>query len=326
MRRRDIITLLGGAATWALSAGARSQIIPVIGYLGPESPGSFASRVKAFREGLAETGFTEGRNVAIDFRWAEGQYNRLPALAADLVNRKVDVIAAPGGAPVALAAKSATTTIPIVFEMGGDPIVLGIVDSLSRPGGNLTGISSLSVEVSGKRLEFMHDALPAATVFAVVANPTSPTAPLQLRNLHTAAEKLGTQLHVLYASTEQEFDNAFTALSQLRVRGLVFTSDPYFANRSQQLAALAVRHAVPAITQSRDFPMAGGLMSYGGDFTQSHRQAGIYAGRVLNGEKPSQLPVQRVTKVEFFLNLKAAATLGIVLPASLISSADEVIE
>jgi putative ABC transport system substrate-binding protein len=326
MRRRDIITLLGGAATWALSAGARSQIIPVIGYLGPESPGSFASRVKAFREGLAETGFTEGRNVAIDFRWAEGQYNRLPALAADLVNRKVDVIAAPGGAPVALAAKSATTTIPIVFEMGGDPIVLGIVDSLSRPGGNLTGISSLSVEVSGKRLEFMHDALPAATVFAVVANPTSPTAPLQLRNLHTAAEKLGTQLHVLYASTEQEFDNAFTALSQLRVRGLVFTSDPYFANRSQQLAALAVRHAVPAITQSRDFPMAGGLMSYGGDFTQSHRQAGIYAGRVLNGEKPSQLPVQRVTKVEFFLNLKAAATLGLVLPASLISSADEVIE
>ena len=326
MRRRDIITLLGGAATWALSAGARSQIIPVIGYLGPESPGSFASRVKAFREGLAETGFTEGRNVAIDFRWAEGQYNRLPALAADLVNRKVDVIAAPGGAPVALAAKSATTTIPIVFEMGGDPIVLGIVDSLSRPGGNLTGISSLSVEVSGKRLEFMHDALPAATVFAVVANPTSPTAPLQLRNLHTAAEKLGTQLHVLYASTEQEFDNAFIALSQLRVRGLVFTSDPYFANRSQQLAALAVRHAVPAITQSRDFPMAGGLMSYGGDFTQSHRQAGIYAGRVLNGEKPSQLPVQRVTKVEFFLNLKAAATLGIVLPASLISSADEVIE
>jgi len=326
MRRRDIITLLGGAATWALSAGARSQIIPVIGYLGPESPGSFASRVKAFREGLAETGFTEGRNVAIDFRWAEGQYNRLPALAADLVNRKVDVIAAPGGAPVALAAKSATTTIPIVFEMGGDPIVLGIVDSLSLPGGNLTGISSLSVEVSGKRLEFMHDALPAATVFAVVANPTSPTAPLQLRNLHTAAEKLGTQLHVLYASTEQEFDNAFTALSQLRVRGLVFTSDPYFANRSQQLAALAVRHAVPAITQSRDFPMAGGLMSYGGDFTQSHRQAGIYAGRVLNGEKPSQLPVQRVTKVEFFLNLKAAATLGLVLPASLISSADEVIE
>jgi len=326
MRRRDIITLLGGAATWALSAGARSQIIPVIGYLGPESPGSFASRVKAFREGLAETGFTEGRNVAIDFRWAEGQYNRLPALAADLVNREVDVIAAPGGAPVALAAKSATTTIPIVFEMGGDPIVLGIVDSLSRPGGNLTGISSLSVEVSGKRLEFMHDALPAATVFAVVANPTSPTAPLQLRNLHTAAEKLGTQLHVLYASTEQEFDNAFTALSQLRVRGLVFTSDPYFANRSQQLAALAVRHAVPAITQSRDFPMAGGLMSYGGDFTQSHRQAGIYAGRVLNGEKPSQLPVQRVTKVEFFLNLKAAATLGLVLPASLISSADEVIE
>jgi putative ABC transport system substrate-binding protein len=326
MRRRDIITLLGGAATWGLSAGARSQIIPVIGYLGPESPGSFASRVKAFREGLAETGFTEDRNVAIDFRWAEGQYNRLPALAADLAHRKVDVIAAPGGAPVALAAKSATTTIPIVFEMGGDPVVLGIVDSLSRPGGNLTGISSLSVEVSGKRLEFMHDALPAATVFAVVANPTSPTAPSQLRNLHTEAEKLGTQLHVLYARTEQEFDTAFTALSQLRAAGLVFTSDPYFANRSKQLAALALRHAVPAITQSRDFPMAWGLMSYGGDFTQSHRQAGIYAGRVLKGEKPSDLPVQQVTKVELFLNLKAAAALGVTIPLSMISSADVVIE
>ena len=326
MRRRDFITLLGGAAAWTLPARAQPPAMPIIGYLGPESPGPFASRVSAFREGLAETGYTEGRNVAIEFRWAEGQYSRLPALAADLVNRQVDVIAAPGGAPVALAAKSATATIPIVFEMGGDPVALGVVDSLSRPGGNLTGVSSLSVEVSRKRLEFMHEVLPTAAVFAVVVNPTSPTANSQLRNLHTAADTLGVQLHVLHASTEQEFDTAFEALPQLRASGLVFTSDPYFANRSQQLAALAVRHAVPAITQSRDFAMAGGLMSYGGDFTQSHRHAGIYVGRILKGEKPSDLPVQQVTKVELFINLKAANTLGITFPPSLISSADVVIE
>jgi len=326
MRRRDFIVLLGGTAAWTIPANGQQPAMPVIGYLGPESPGPFASRVTAFREGLAETGYAEGRNVAIDFRWAEGQYNRLPGLAADLVNRQVAVIAAPGGAPIALAAKAATTTVPIVFEMGGDPVALGIVSSLSRPGGNITGVSSLSVEVSRKRLEFMHELLPTAPVFAVVVNPTSPTAPLQLRNLHTAAETLGVQLHVLHASTEQEFDAAFTALPHLRAGGLVFTSDPYFANRSQQLAALAVRHAVPAITQSRDFPIAGGLMSYGGDFTQSHRHAGIYAGRVLKGEKPSDLPVQQVTKLDLFLNLNAATALGITVPASMISSADVVIE
>jgi putative ABC transport system substrate-binding protein len=326
MRRREVVMLLGGAAASTLPARAQPLAMPVIGYLGPESPAPFASRLKAFREGLAETGFTEDRNVAIEFRWAEGQYNRLPGLAADLVNSQVNVVVAPGGAPVALAAKSATTAIPVVFEMGGDPVVLGIVDSLARPGGNLTGVSSLSVEVSPKRLEFMHEVLPTAAVFAVVANPTSPTAPLQLKNLYTASETLGVQLHVLHANTEREFDSAFTALSQLRAAGLVFTSDPYFANRSQQLAALAVRHAVPAITQSRDFPMAGGLMSYGGDFTQSHRQTGIYAGRILKGEKPSDLPVQLVTEVELFLNLKAAAALGITIPPSMISSAEVVIE
>src|SRR5215207_5619696 len=326
MRRRDFNTLLGGAVAWMLPAHAQQRAMPVIGYLSPESPGPFASRVKAFREGLAETGYVEGRNVAIEFRWAEGQYNRLPALAADLVGRQVDVIAAPGGAPMALAAKSATTTIPIVFEMGGDPVALGVVDSLSRPGGNITGVSSLSVEVSRKRLEFMHELLPTAALFGVVVNPTSPTADSQLKNLHTAAKTLGVQLHVLHASTEQEFDTAFTILPQLPAGGLVFSSDPYFANRSQQLAALAVRHAVPAITQSRDFPIAGGLMSYGGDFTQSHRHAGIYAGRILKGEKPSELPVQQVTKVEMFLNLKAAKALSVVVPPSLISGADVVIE
>jgi putative ABC transport system substrate-binding protein len=300
--------------------------MPVIGYLGPESPGAFASRVRAFREGLAETGYIEGRNVAIEFRWAEGQYSRLPELAADLVARQVDVIAAPGGAPVALAAKSATATIPIVFEMGGDPVALGVVGSLSRPSGNLTGVSSLNVEVSRKRLEFLHEVLPTAAAFAVVVNPTSPTAESQLKNLQTAAATLGLQMHVLLASTEQEFDTAFRALPQLKARGLVFTSDPYFANRSQQLALLAVRRAVPAITQSRDFALAGGLMSYGGDFTQSHRFAGIYTGRVLKGEKTADLPVQLVTKLELFINLKAAASLGISFPPALISNADVVIE
>jgi putative ABC transport system substrate-binding protein len=210
--------------------------------------------------------------------------------------------------------------------MGGDPVALGVVDSLSRPGGNLTGVSSLSVEVSRKRLEFMHELLPSATEFAVVSNPTSPTADSQLKNLHAAADALGVRLHVLTVSDEREFDAMFSSASQLRAGGLVFTSDPYFAFRSQRLASLATRYGVPAITQSRDFPIAGGLMSYGGDFTQSHRRAGIYTGRILNGEKPADLPVQLVTKVELFVNLKAASALGVPLPPSLISSADVVIE
>jgi putative ABC transport system substrate-binding protein len=326
MRRRDFITLFGGAAAWTLPARAQQPAMPVIGYLGPESPGPFASRVNAFREGLAEAGYFEGRNVTIEFRWAEGQYNRLPVLAADLVKRQVEVIVAPGGAPVALAAKSATTTIPIVFEMGGDPIALGVVASLKRPGGNLTGVSSLNVEVGPKQLEILHELLPTAAVVVVVVNPTSPTANSQLKNLQTAADGLGLQLHVLHTSTEQEFDTVFKSLSHLRAGGLVFTSDPFFANRSQQLAALAARHAVPAIHQSRDFTIAGGLMSYGGSFVQSHRQAGVYTGRIIAGEKASDLPVQQVTKVELFINLKAANTLGIIFPLSLVGRADVVIE
>jgi putative ABC transport system substrate-binding protein len=326
MKRRDVIALVGGAAAWVVPARAQLPAMPVIGYLGSESPALYASRLSAFREGLAETGYTEGGNVAIEFRWAEGQYRRLPALATDLVNHRVSVIVAPGGAEVALAAKSATATIPIVFEMGGDPVTLGVVGSLSRPGGNLTGVSSLSVEVSRKRLEFMHELLPTADVFAVAVNPTSPTSASQLRNLQAAAGSLGLQLQVLNASTEQEFEAMFTATSNARAGGLVFTSDPYFTYRSRQLAALAVLHAVPAITQSRDFPIAGGLMSYGGAFEQSHRQAGMYAGRVLKGEKPSDLPVQQVTKVELFINLKAGGALGISFPPSLLSAADEVIE
>jgi putative ABC transport system substrate-binding protein len=326
MMRRNFIALVSGAAAWRFPARAQQLDMPVIGYLGSESPEPYASRLAAFREGLAGAGYVEGRNVAIEFRWAQGQYRRLPALAMDLVNRQVTVIVAPGGAEAVLAAKSATATTPIVFEMGGDPIALGVVGSLSRPGGNITGVSSLSVEVSRKRLEFMHELLPTAKMFAVAVNPTSPTSESQLRNLHAAAGSLGLELQVLKASSEQEFDAVFTAIPHAQAGGLVFTSDPYFAYRSQQLAALAVLYAVPAITQSRDFPTAGGLMSYGGDFEQSHRQAGIYAGRIIKGEKPSDLPVHQVTKVELFINLKAGNTLGITFPSSLLSSADVVIE
>ena len=326
MKRRDFVGVLGGAAAWMVPARAQGADLPIIGYLGSESPGLAASRLKAFREGLAETGYAEGQNVAIEFRWAEGQYRRLPALARELVDRHVSVIVAPGGAEVALAAKSVTSAIPIVFEMGGDPIALGVVDSLSRPGGNLTGVSSLSVEVSRKRLEFMHELFPTISAFAVAANPSSPTVDSQLRSLQVAAGSLGLHIGILHATTEQDFDAVFTAVPHIQAGGLVFTSDAYFAYHSQQLAVLAIRYAVPTITQSRDFALAGGLMSYGGDFQQSHRRAGIYAGRILKGEKPSELPVQRVTKVELFINLKAANTLGISFPATLLSSADVVIE
>ena len=323
--RRDVLALLAGAAISTSPSYAQKTAMPVIGYLCPESPDLFASRLKAFHDGLGEIGFAEGRNVAIDYQWAEGQYERLPALAAYLVARNVDVIVAPGGAPVALAAKAATESKMIVFEMGGDPVQLNVVDSLSRPGGNITGVSSLSVEVSPKRLEMMHELLPTAAGLAIAANPTSPTIGSQLEKLRSAAEILGVRLEVLMASSEEKFEAIFTA-AKGTAKGLIFTSDPYFAFRSGQLAGLAQRYGMPAITQSRDFPIAGGLMSYGGDFVQSHRRAGMYAGRILKGEKPSDLPVQLVTKVELVINLKAARILGLEVSPSLVSGADEVVE
>jgi putative ABC transport system substrate-binding protein len=327
MQRRQFITIVGGTVVaWPLAARAQRPSIPVIGYLGPESPAVFESRVRAFRQGLGETGYVEGRDVAIEFRWAEGQHNRLPALVADLVARQVAVIVAPGGAPGALAAKSATTTIPIVFEMGADPIAIGLVGNLNRPGGNLTGVSSLNVQVTPKRLEILHQVVPAAAEIAVLVNPTSPTTDSQLRNLQAAAPALGVQLHVLHASTEREFDAVFVTLLQLRAGGLMVASDGFFATHSEQLAALTVRHAVPAVHQSRDFAIAGGLMSYAGSFMESHRQAGVYTGRILKGDKPAELPVQQVTKVELIINLKAAKTLGIDVPLQLLARADEVIE
>jgi putative ABC transport system substrate-binding protein len=327
MQRRQFITLLGGAvATWPPAAGAQQSAMPVIGYLGAETPSAFASRITAFRQGLGESGYVEGRNVAIEFRWAEGQHNKLPALAAELVGRQVTVIVAPGGAPAAIAAKSVTTTIPIVFEMGADPIATGLVDSLNRPSGNVTGVSSLSVEVTPKRLEFLHELIPTADSFAVVFNPTSPTADSQLRNLQAFASARGLQIHVLQASSEQEVDAVLATLPQLQVAGLVFASDTMFGTHGEPLATLTVRHAVPAIHQSRDFTIAGGLMSYGGSFFESHRQAGIYTGRIIRGDQPSDLPVQEVTKVELFINLKTAKTLGMTFPLSLLGRADQAIE
>jgi putative tryptophan/tyrosine transport system substrate-binding protein len=325
MSRRGFLALLTAAAS-ILPSQAQKLSLPIIGYLCPESPELFASRLKAFHEGLGETGFVEGKNVIIDYRWANGQYSRLSTLAAELVARNVDVIVAPGGAPVALAAKDVSSTMTIVFEMGGDPVQLGVVDSLSRPGSNITGVSSLSVDVSPKRLELMRELLPAATKLAVIANPTSPTANSQLQKLRSAGETLGVQLQVLNVSDEREFDSIFSSAQQDGASGLVFTSDPYFAFRSERLGELAKKYHLPAITQSRDFPMAGGLMSYGGDFVQSHRRAGVYAGLILKGAKPSDLPVQLVTKVELVINLKAAKLLGLEFSPSLVGGADDVIE
>jgi putative tryptophan/tyrosine transport system substrate-binding protein len=330
MRRREFIALAGGATVASvfgpLRARAQQPAMPVVGYLGAQSPAAFASRVAAFRQGLGEAGYAEGRNVAIEFRWAEGRHDRLPELAADLVARQVSVIVAPGGAPAALAAKSATMSIPIVFEMGADPIAIGLVASLARPGGNLTGISSLNVEVTPKRLEILHEAIPTGRLVAVLLNPTSPTAESQLKQLQQAARTLELQLHVLHASTQGDFDNVFATLLQLRPKGLVVASDTFFATHSEQLAALTARHALPAIQQSRDFALAGGLMSYGGSFLESHRQAGVYTGRILKGDKPADLPVQQVTKVELLINLKTAKALGVTFPLALSGRADQVIE
>jgi putative ABC transport system substrate-binding protein len=326
MRRRDFIICSAAVTAWPLVPRAQQTGMSVIGYLCPQTPAAFVSRLRAFRQGFEETGYVEGRNVAIEFRWAEGQHDRLRALAADLVSRQVALIVAPGGAPAAIAAKSVTTSIPIVFEMGADPIAMGLVDSLSRPGGNLTGVSSLSVEVTPKRLEFLREAVPTAVSIAVLINPTSPTAASQLTSLRTMAGATGLQLHILHASTVGELEAVSASLLKLRPDGLVFASDTFFGTNAERFAALTVRHRIPAIHQSRDFVIAGGLMSYGGSFLESHRQAGIYAGRVLNGPKPADLPVRQVSKIELLINLKAAKTLGIEFPSSVYVLADIAIE
>jgi putative tryptophan/tyrosine transport system substrate-binding protein len=328
IRRREIIATLGSAAVaWPLAARAQQPAIPVIGFLGAESPDLVVSRLRAFRQGLSETDAVEGHNVAIEYRWAEGHNDRLPTLAADLVSRQVTVIALPGSTPAALAAKAATTTIPIVFGVAVDPVAVGLVPSLARPGGNLTGVTTLNLEVVPKRVELLHELIPTASAIALLVNPTSPAlAETSTRDAQAAARTLGLELHVLHASTERDFNAVFATLVQRPAGGLVIAPDAFFNSHMQQLAALALRHAVPALYQFREFAAAGGLMSYGGDITDTYHQAGIYSGRILKGEKPAELPVQQSAKVELIINLKTAKALGLTVPTALLVRADEVIE
>jgi putative ABC transport system substrate-binding protein len=327
MRRRDFaIALAAAAAGWPPVARAQSTAMPKIGFLNSESRARFSAFLNVFLEGLNETGFAEGKNVAIDYRWAEGENARLPALAAELVNERVDVIAAPGSTPAALAAKRATATIPVVIFTAGDPVELGLVASLSRPGGNVTGSTSLGGDLAPKRIELMHELMPDATVMALLVNPTNPAlAGATAKAGQDAARTLGLQLHILRAGTEGELDTAFAALAPLRARGLVIAVDSFFTARREQLAALALRHNVAAIYQYRDFAAAGGVMSYGGTL-DGYRMAGIYTGRILKGAKPGDLPMQEITKTELVINLKAARQLGIEVPNLLLARADKVIE
>jgi ABC-type uncharacterized transport system substrate-binding protein len=327
MQRREFIRLLGGmAVAWPLAARAQQPPMPVIGFVGSDSADQYAVLLRAFRLGLKATGFIEGQNLAIEYRWAEGRNGKLPELTADLVRRQVAVIVAPT-TPSVLAAKAATTTIPIVFFTAGDPIDLGFVKSLSRPDSNLTGATTLTLEVGPKWLQLLHEMVPTATSLALLINPTSPNlAETQSRDLQAAARSQGLQLHVLRASTEQDFETAFSSVVQLRTGGLVISSDSFFFSRSAQLAKLAIRHAIPTIFGFREFVAAGGLMSYGGTLTESFRWVGVYTGRILKGEKLANLPVQQSTKIELFINLKTAETLGLEVPPTLLTRADDVIE
>ena len=327
MKRREFIGLISGvAATWPLVVRAQRPAIPVIGYLSSASPQGHASYLAGFHEGLREGGFIEGQNVTIEYRWANGQYQRLPELAADLVRRHVALIAA-GSTPAALAAKAATKTIPIVFEMAGDPVRIGLVAGLDRPGGNVTGVANMNIQMTPKRLQLLHEAVPSAKVLALLVNPANSTvAETQSREAFSVAPTLGVDLHVLHASTERDLDAVFANLIQSRAGGLVIAAEPLFSSLNKQFAELTVRHAVPAITGGRDFVAAGGLLSYGADTRQAYRLAGIYTGQVLKGEKPANLPIQQSTKVELVINLKTAKVLGLDIPNTLIGRADEVIE
>jgi putative ABC transport system substrate-binding protein len=326
MRRRDFIKIIAGSAiAWPLAARAQQPAMPVVGFLGGESPDLFAGRLRAFRQGLDEAGFVESRNVAIEYRWARGEYDRLPVLAADLVRQSVTVMVATT-TPALLAAKAATMTIPIVFLTGSDPVGAGLVASLNRPGGNMTGVSNLTVETGAKQMELLHELVPAATLIALLVNPANPVlADTLSRDLQTAARAMRQQILVVSASTESDVDAAFATLVEQKVGALVVGNDPFFNARPNQLVALAARHAVPAIYPYREFAAAGGLMSYGSNLADTYRLVGVYTGRILNGEKPANLPIQQ-TKVEFVINLRTAKALGLTFPITLLGRADEVIE
>src|SRR5262245_177924 len=325
-RRKFLAALGGAAAAWPLAARAQQAAMPVVGVLSAEWPNLFSDRLRAFHDGLRETSYVEDRNLAIEYRWAEGQNDRLPALAAELVRRQVTVIVATS-TPAVLAARTATTTIPIVFFVAVDPVQVGLVTSLSRPGGNLTGLVTLNVEVAATRLELLHELVPTATIVALLVNPTSTAlAETTTRELEAAARTLGLEFHVLHASSEGEIDAAFATLVRLRAGALVIGADALFNSRSEQLAALTVRHRVPAIYQFREFVSTGGLMAYGSTVLDTYRPLGVYTGRILKGEKPAELPVQQATKVELVINMKTAKALGLTVPLPMIGRADEVIE
>ena len=325
MRRRKFVALLGGVAAWPFAARAQQKAMPVIGVLNTGSLNPSSPFMDAFRQGLSEAGYVEGQNLAIEYRWAEGHYDRLPALAADLVDRKVDLIMA-SSPPSALAAKSATSTIPIVFRSGADPVGDGLIASLAHPGGNLTGVSFIADELTAKRLALLSELVPRAGVIALLMNPNNATAERVIRDVQEAARTNGLQLHVLKASSEREIDSAFASLVQLHVDALVVGADPFLSTRREQLVTLASRHAVPAIYAWREFAAIGGLISYGSSLTAAFRLVGAYAGKILKGTKPADLPVEQPTKYELVINLKTAKALGITVPPTLLASADEVIE
>jgi putative ABC transport system substrate-binding protein len=326
MRRREFITLIGGAvAAWPPLARAQQPTMPVIGLLSSASSHDYGPMIAAFRKSLGETGYVEGRNVTIEYLWADDQYDRLPALAADLVRRQVSVIVA-ASTPAALAAKPATKTIPIVFAIGGDPVRTGLVDSLSRPGGNVTGAAHINVETAPKRLELLHELAPAAKVMGLLVNPTNPLTESVVTAVQAASGSLGLELQVVHARADEDLEAVFASLPGMRVGALVIGTDPFFTSRVEKLGAMSLRRAMPTIYQYREFAAAGGVMSYGGSITASYYHAGLYVGRILKGEKPADLPVQLSTKVELFLNLKSAKELGLTVPLSLLGRADEVIE